>query len=1414
MKIALDLTAGAPVEGVHPVLLDGCLQVAGAALPAEAASQALLPVAVAGYHVARPLRGAVIAYARAIAAGDGYRADIAIYEETGALAATLTGVRFVRASRAAVAGRGWRGLEQSFYAIGWHEAEPAPAASPQVADLAELAVAKAPGLVQAVAFEAHEATLARVEALATPIVLRAMGELGWAPRIGDRVEAEALAAELGVAARHGRLFRRLLLILGESGVLEADDAGWRVVAVPSVVDAGEELNELARTAPPGAAAMASMVARVGAGFSAALTGEREPMDLLFPAGATDEAERLYRDSAPAAIFNGMLAEAVAAAAVDGARSGRFEVMEIGAGTGGTTARVLDCLPAENLGYLYTDIGPTFVAKARARFGHDQRMDFATFDLERDLAGQGLEAGRYDLIIAANVVHATADLRTSLARIRSLLKPNGLLALLEVVKPQRWFDLTVGLTTGWWAFTDLDIRPDYPTLTAEGWRALLSEGGFDVAVAQPSVLWPSGAREALIVARAKPEDGAWAVLSDDEAFAGALAAEIEARGGQASAIPGAGLREKLAGLDGRAPAGVVVARSPDPDEASAASADLAALASALAERSPSARLVVLTRGAQSAGCSEALAPQQAPSWGVARSLALEAPELRTAVVDLDPARPVGETAAVAAELANPSGETQVALRGRKRFVARLERRAGSPAKAAEPAAWCLEPASPGSYDVFVRAPLVRRSPGKGEVEIETLAWGLNFKDVLNALDLYPGDPGPLGGESAGRIVAVGEDIEHLRIGDEVMAVAGGSFASHVIAPAALVQRKPKTMSFEEAACFPIPWLTAAFCLEHVAKLRPGQRVLVHAGAGGVGLAAVRIAQRAGAEVFATAGSPWKRDLLEAAGVTHVYDSRTPAFADQILADTKGEGVQVVLNSLAGEMMDASFRATAKGGRFVEIGKRGLKDQARVEALGRDIAYEIIDWGETAARDPALIGGMLRDLVAAAGELPPLPRSVFSVDEAGQAFRVMAEGRHAGKILLRRTPSATEIRAHGTYLVSGGLSGVGLETARWLAAKGAGRLVLFGRKGPTAGAEPAIAEMRAAGAEVWTERLDVADRAGLAALLARVRASGFPLRGVIHSAGTLDNAVLASLDKSRFDTVFRAKVEGAAALDALTRIDPIEIFVLYSSVASVLGAAGQINHAAANAYMDALAHERRSRGLPALSVNWGAWSVVGAAADAAATSHLATQGMGTFTPAEGLAALDRLLADGDVQAMVARIDWPTYLAMRSTSGVPPFLDELATAEPPRARAAQTAAAPADGRAEIEAAPVGRRPALITALVTRIAAGVVGFAADRQIDPRMPLSELGLDSLMAVDLRNKLGRALGHRFPSTLLFDYPTIGGLAEKIGLEVFGLAAQDEPKATAPTLTTQGESEALLDAIEGLDDEALDRLLAAKLEMSA
>ena len=831
----------------------------------------------------------------------------------------------------------------------------------------------------------------------------------------------------------------------------------------------------------------------------------------------------------------------------------------------------------------------------------------------------------------------------------------------------------------------------------------------------------------------------------------------------------------------------------------AAMNLSTLASALRERPEPPRLFALTCGAQAVS-DNVVASEQASIWGISRSLDVEAPELRATVVDLDPAHPKGDVDLVTAELFADSEEQQVALRGGRRLGARLVR---SPAEAGsdrDRAAWRLEPETPGSFERFLRAPLSRRAPGACEVEIETSAWGLNFRDVLNALNLYPGNPGPLGGECAGHVTAVGEGVSHVRIGDRVMAVAGGSFASHVIARGDLVQAIPPGMSDEEAAGFPIPWLTAAFCLEHVAKLKGGERVLIHAAAGGVGLAAVRVAQRAGAEVFATAGAPWKRELLAEAGVQHIYDSRTTAFADQILADTDGAGVDVVLNSLAGEIMDASFRAIAAGGRFVEIGKNNLKSVSWVGGLKRDIAYTIVDWGKTSEEEPLLIRGLLERLISDATALPPMPRAVFDANEADKAFRVMAQARHAGKIVLRSVARPIEFQRNGTYLISGGLSGIGLEAAQWLAAHGAGKLALFSRRGVTPEAETAIARMQAAGAEIVAEAIDVGDRDALAALLRRLRSEGPPLRGVIHSAGALANAALGNLDAARFETVFRARHDGAAALDDLTRIDPLDFFVLDSSIASVLGAAGQANYAAANAYMDALAHSRRLRGAPGLSVNWGAWSSVGVASDL--STFLSAQGIAKFAPKHGLDALAYLLPRGP-QAAVAAIDWTAYIANRGRTS--PFLREVACGSVPVPRRQIGKPSATQVRAEIERAPIGRRGSLITAIVAREAAAVIGFAADREIDPRQPLGDLGLDLLMAVDLRNRLGQVFNHRFPATLLFDYPSIEALAAHVGQTVFGLNDGAEPPAAAPK---DNETHSFA-SIEGLSDEDIDSMMATR-----
>ena len=311
---------------------------------------------------------------------------------------------------------------------------------------------------------------------------------------------------------------------------------------------------------------------------------------------------------------------------------------------------------------------------------------------------------------------------------------------------------------------------------------------------------------------------------------------------------------------------------------------------------------------------------------------------------------------------------------------------------------------------------------------------------------------------------------MRVGDEVMAVARECFASCVVTRAELVQRLPNGMDIEAAAGFPIAFITAEFCLSHEAGMQANETVLIHAAAGGVGMAAVQLARRAGAEVFATAGSEAKRALLRAMGVRHVFDSRTPGFADEVLARTGGRGVDIVLNSLAGEMLDASFRALARGGRFVEIGQRDIKSPEWVAALGRDIRYAVVDWGVVAASDPALIGEQLARLVDAAdrGALTPLPRQVFHIEDASRAFRFMAQARHVGKVVVRHGPAGpATIKRNGTYLVTGGLSGLGLRVAEWLAQRGAGRLVLIGRRGPTDEWSPRLSGCAAA-ARRWLRK----------------------------------------------------------------------------------------------------------------------------------------------------------------------------------------------------------------------------------------------------------------------------------------------------------------------------------------------------------
>jgi len=841
--------------------------------------------------------------------------------------------------------------------------------------------------------------------------------------------------------------------------------------------------------------------------------------------------------------------------------------------------------------------------------------------------------------------------------------------------------------------------------------------------------------------------------------------------------------------------------------------------------PSPRLWLVTRGAQPAG--EAGVPVSlwpSAAWGLAWSVALERPQLRTVCIDLDPAADPDEIPALLAEIDQDGSESQVAVRGGQRWLARLQRlenhsrlsaTAGMALRAGE--TYRLLSPRQGSLEELCLAPADRRHPKQGEVEIEVEATGLNFRDVLEVLGLYPGDPGPLGGECAGVVVKVGAGVQGLREGDRVIAMAAGSFARHVVARQELVRPLPRGVTTIEGAAIPIAYLTAGYALEQLAQIKASDRVLIHAAAGGVGLAAVQLALRAGAEVFATAGSATKRARLRAMGIRHVLDSRNPSFADAILAATGGQGVDVVLNSLSGAMMEATFRVTARGARFVEIGKRGVWTHAQVSRLGRDIAYHLVDLGEVAEQQPDLIGNLFTRLVAdiSNGALPTPSTTVFPLDAASAAFRHMMQARQIGKIVLIHEPMRTPaplVHPEGTYLITGGNSGLGLFAAEWLVGRGARHLVLVGRRGATAESLAAVARMRAAGASVATASVDVGDATALGTLLERLRDEGPPLRGILHAAGVIDDAELGEQDWSRFERVLRPKALGVLNLDRLTRQDPLDWFVLFSSAASVLGSPGQANYAAANTVLDSVAHERRRLGRPALSVNWGPWSEIGLAAGAFTTERLAASGISPMTPKEAVNALEEVMSTTPIQVGVVDANWSQLIKKREATGVSPsYFAKLAHAGGERRQAIPGASQTQSVtiRERLAAAAPKRRPLLLRDFVRSATIGVLGWDESRTLGNDAPLTEAGLDSLLSVELRNVLSRSLGLSLPATLLFDHPTIASL-ERCLLTELRYAEDDGKSETVRSGAPEPPSgSVVLAEIAELSDEEVERLVAGK-----
>ena len=1416
---------------MHPAVLDACLQTAAGALQmAERAGDrsSLIPVRIERFRSFGSGDRIAWSHARVVRADrSGVVVDFTLLDGEGTAIAEIEGLRLrrVELTRASeIPTYHWDAeVQLQRGAAGGSADLPGPidcasALAPEVARLT-----RALGIERG--RETLEPALDRLAAAYAARALRALGASETPFTVPGLVQQARLAPEgepyLGA----------LLAMLDRHGAALRSGAEWRLRGDAAGEDPSALWRRLVADHPDHLASL-ELVARCGERLEALLRGEADAESLLFSERDFNAGEQ-FEDSDPMLRFGNEIAAGVMRHLRTHVAAGRaLRVLEVGGGSGGLAAALLPELPAERVEYVFTDPRESALARAEGRFTDYPFMRYARLDLDQDLAGQGVALAEFDVIVAANALHECTDLSRSLARLRELLRPGGLLLLVEP-RPSDFLEFVFGIRRRWWSFADLDLRAETPLMPPAQWEAALKAAAFtetavlprdSTAVAVVLARAPAGNGHAqaepateprtfiLITGGADPDRGGPVALigrrlvalghrlltvSEAPAFErinGTFRAPLDAADGHGHLARA--LKEATEG-----PLEIIYLRglrdNPGADPLLAqerGSLGLLRLCQALVETgiSGGSRIWVATSGAVSSPVRPGLRdPAQASLWGVARVLRNERPDMSIRLVDIDPADgPDVVTAVLVGEILHPSEEDEVILRGTARHVRRLRR---GPPPAALPAGWTpsgyrLELAQNSHQDGLVLKPMAVPRAGAGEVTVRVRAGGLNFRDVLQRIGLLPEEAfeggyagATLGMEFAGEVLEVGSGVSAWKPGDAVFGFAPGALRSHLLLPADGLFPKPAAVSFEAAATLPVAMLTAYYSLHHMARLQRGERVLIHGAAGGVGLAAIQYAQWAGAEIFASAGTPAKRDFLRRLGVRHIVDSRSLGFADEVRRLTNGEGVDVVLNSLAGEALHKGVGLLRPYGRFIELGKRDFWANTKLglQPFRNNIQFCGVDVDRLLVDRPVLAATLLRELAGfiAEGVFRPLPQRAFPVARAAEAFRHLQHSRHIGKVVLTfdgapalvpETPAGDfAVVPEATYLVTGGRGGFGLATAEWLAAKGARHLVLVGRSAETKPeAAAAIERLRERGVVVREAALDVADGAALADLVEMVKQEMPPLRGIVHCAAVIDDAALANLTAERFLAVMRPKVLGAWHLDRLSRDLPLDFFVVYSSAATLLGNLGQANYVAANLYLEALIEQRRAAGLPGLAMLWGAIGGVGHLARHADVAKTMTERLGVklLAPAEGLERMGQAIVAGVGHLAVADLDWSKLMSLPQLAKAPKF----SAVRPDVSAAAGEASRSADElRALLASMPAGQRFPYVQQLVVKQIATVLRVPPSK-LHPNQALLDLGIDSLMVVELQLGFEQQFGISVSPVELMEITSIGQLvrhvASKLGIE--------------------------------------------------
>jgi len=1207
------------------------------------------------------------------------------------------------------------------------------------------------------------------------------------------------------------------LLLEQSSLIRTE-GGWQLVE--NSMPPAAEIWRTLLVEYPDALPELILVGRTGRTLAAQLAGEIDPLGKLLEIRRSQQLETLFDHSIS---YHGT-SLAIAHLLGDLARqlpvSRRLRVLEIASGLSNLPQQLRGRIPVDRVDYVLAHADQDACDHLRHEYYDDAWVSIAELEgAPFNLKAPNRLPSAYDLIILRHSQTGHETRSSFLAWAHGKLAGGGMLILAE-----RYRDLASDLVWG---------AGQFPT--PQVWQAECERLGFsEVEICREPAGEGSPVGAYLLLAKRCESSGLalskdvarWLFLAGD-AEGGKIGHELQElmakhaqvvavaeydaqlRGYESAQTLLASLREEF---DGAIDHVVLLAGKDAPDDNWPAIEALN-LVQVLACVSPAPRLYCVTRGgAPVDGLSGALDghPAHAALWGLGRVVMNEYPGLGCTLIDLpkrEPSQALVE--AMADELLFPDGESEVVLNVGGRHVLSMDKTRWPVSQASSGTAlrrFRLDFRVPGQLRNLLWLEQPERELAPGEIEVRPVATGLNFRDVMYVMGLLPDEAvehgfagASLGLEFAGVVMRVGARVEEYAPGDAVMGFGSACFSSHVVTRASAVTPKPEGWSFAAAATVPTVFFTVYYALRQLANLQPGERVLIHGAAGGVGIAAVQLARHLGAEVFATAGSDEKREFVALLGADHVYDSRSLAYAEQILAATGGEGVDVVLNSLAGEAIRRNLHVLRPFGRFLELGKRDFFENTPIglRPFKDNISYFGIDADQLLIARPDLAARLFREVMALfrSGALSPLPVRVFPAERVVDAFRYMQQARQIGKVvvsfeganilpLAAHTPQQ-EIRFDGqaAYLVTGGLSGFGLETARWLARHGAGQIVLLSRRGAaTPGADEALAGIRGLGAQAFALACDVTDRSALAQVLQH--AELLPIKGVFHAAMVIDDALIANLDPVRMSSVLDPKVKGAWNLHEQTSGLPLDHFVLYSSITTYIGNPGQANYVAANAWLEGLAVLRRAQALPVACIGWGPIGDVGyLTRNQAVKDSLASRlGAAPLSSEIALRMLGRVLSQPQSNLAIADFQFSALSRLLPSAQGPRFSGLR--------RHGEDAVGGAENLADFQALIEGKSPGevltLVTQLVTQEVAQILAISPER-IDPARSLHDLGLDSLMGVELALGLEKRFGIQVPAMILNEGPTVERVTTRI---IERLTATDAPEgegdlsSTAASLAAQ------------------------------